>query len=571
MNGCPPNLSNKPGPSRFCGVWAGLLCCLCALLAAGTGCTRKQYQKSADKEAYKVIAQKSGSVSNMESNFSIQTNVQVKLQDLPVIQKPEESMGSDGTNEVGARVLPLSRALEIAVKNSRNYQNRKESLYLSALDLTLARHRFTPIFSGGASSKYEGTKVQSDAAVDKLTSQQDVTGNGNVGVDMLLHSGARISVDFLSDFTRFVVGDTSVATHSRLAGSITQPLLRNGGYKATMENLTQAERNLLYALRDFTRFRKEYAVQIVTAYYGVLSSRDQVRNAYLGYKAFKKTSDRTRAFVEVGQQRVADLGRLRQEELNNETTWINAIRAYKQNLDQFKILLGFSPEMNLALDDKELERIKIVHPTLSVSDAVRIALANRLDLCNQKDQFEDAERKIGVAANGLKPDLDLVLAANVDSKPGSGLPELDFNKTSWSGGVNLNLPLDRKSERNTYRATLINYERSRRELELKVDSIKLDIYDGWRNLDQARRNYESSDLGVDLSKRRVEEQDMLSELGRATSEEQVAAQNSLTDSLNKRTSALISHYTSKLSLWRDLGILNIKDNGQWEEITDVKK
>jgi hypothetical protein len=76
---------------------------------------------------------------------------------------------------------------------------------------------------------------------------------------------------------------------------------------------------------------------------------------------------------------------------------------------------------------------------------------------------------------------------------------------------------------------------------------------------------------VELSKRRVEEQNMLSELGRATSEEQVAAQNSLTDSLNKRTSALISHYTSKLSLWRDLGILTIKDNGQWEEISDVKK
>jgi outer membrane protein TolC len=540
-------------------------------LAAGTGCTRKQYQKSADKEAYKVIAQKSGSVSNMEPHFSIETNALVQLQDLPVVDKPDEAMGSDGIGEKGARILPLDRALQIAVKNSRNYQNRKETLYLSALDLTLARHKFTPIFSGGASSRYEGTKVQSDQNVDKLTSQQDVYGQGSLGMGMVLSSGARLAVDFTSDFTRFVVGDTSVATHSALAGSITQPLLRNGGYKATMENLTQAERNLLYALRDFTQFRKEYAVQVVTAYYGVLSSRDQVRNAWQGYQAFKKTSDRTRAFVDVGQQRVADLGRLRQEELNNETTWINAIRTYKQNLDQFKILLGLSPEMNLALADQELKRLTIVHPTLGISDAVRIALANRLDLYNQRNQFEDAQRKIGVAANGLKPDLDLVLAANVDSKPGSGLPELDFNKTSWSGGVNLNLPLDRKSERNTYRATIINYERSRRDLELKVDSIKLDIYNGWRNLDQARRNYESSELGVELSQRRVEEQNMLSELGRATSEEQVAAQNSLTDSLNQRTSALINHYVNKLSLWRDLGILMIKDNGQWEEITDVKK
>ena len=68
-------------------------------------------------------------------------------------------------------------------------------------------------------------------------------------------------------------------------------------------------------------------------------------------------------------------------------------------------------------------------------------------------------------------------------------------------------------------------------LVLAVDNIKLDVYNDLRKLDQAKRNYETSVIGVDLSRRRVEEQDMLAELGRGTAEAKVAAQNSLTSSM----------------------------------------
>ncbi len=549
--------------------------CACFLLVATLfldGCTRKHYQKSADNEVYKAISQKSTNVPGMVSNFTIQTNQAIKLDDLPTLNTNELAMGTEGEMEKDARVMSLNRALEIAFKTSRNYQTRKETLYLEALSLTLARHKFTPIFSSGASTRYYRQKREDVVnGVDKLTEEHRVEGSATVGMDVMLRSGARIATDFTTDFTRYLIGDTSVATGSRLAGTITQPLLRNGGYKATMENLTQAERNLLYALRDFTQFRQDYVVQIVTAYYNVLSARDSMRNSYLGYQAFKRTAARTRALVQEGQQKASELGRLQQEELNNETSWINSIRDYKQAIDQFKITLGLSPDLNIVLDDRELEKLKINHPKINQEDAIRLALSHRLDLYNERDRFEDAARKIDVAANGLKPDLDLVLQANVGSKPGSGLPELDFTRTTWNGGFDLNLPLDRKAERNNYRSTLITYERTLRELELKVDNIKLDIYDGLRRLEQARRNYESSEMGVELSKRRVLEQNILFEEGRGTAEEQVAAQNSLTSSLNQRTRQMVNHNTTRLSFWRDLGMLTVDVNGQWQEITEVTK
>ncbi len=51
---------------------------------------------------------------------------------------------------------------------------------------------------------------------------------------------------------------------STLSLDIIQPLLRGAGWAVTLEPLTQAERNLLYAIRDFARFRQQYFVFVAS-------------------------------------------------------------------------------------------------------------------------------------------------------------------------------------------------------------------------------------------------------------------------------------------------------------------
>ena len=81
---------------------------------------------------------------------------------------------------------------------------------------------------------------------------------------------------------------------------------------------------------------------------------------------------------------------------------------------------------------------------------------------------------------------------------------------------------------------------------------------------------EISDVGVKLAERRVEEQNLLAELGRAKAQDQVDAENALSDARNQRTQALVTHTIARLQFWNRLGILYIKDNGQWEETQDAK-
>ncbi len=540
------------------------------LAVAATGCTANHYRRSADKAAYGVIGQKAPLVKNMDTSFTIEQTNAIALGSLPVVTNVVDFLGPDGEGERGARILRLEDALNIAIHYSRSYQSRKEQLYLSALSLTLARHQFTPLFSAGGNAAYNVTATESASLSDHFVEDRSVSANGSVGESWLIRDVGRITTAFTADFLRFVTGDPRLATSSKLSATFVRPLWRDAGFKQEMENLTQAERDLLYGLRDFTQFRKDFSVGIASAYYNVLGNRDAVRNSYLNLQSSHQNADRTRALAQEGRVAGTDLGRQEQQELTAESSWINAVRSYKQALDNFKIQLGFKVDANLVLDDGELEALQIHHPDISVNDSIQLALASRLNYMTIKDQVEDAERKVKVAQNFLKPQVDLFANASLVSDPAKNYSLPDPQRYAWNAGLDVDPGLDRTSERNSYRAALIARNRAARTLEEQEDQIKLQVRDSWRTLDQAKRNYEISEVGVHIAERRVEEQGLLAETGRSKAQDQVDAQNALIDSKNQRTQALVTHTIARLQFWNNMGILYIKDNGQWEEVQNAK-
>ena len=127
----------------------------------------------------------------------------------------------------------------------------------------------------------------------------------------------------------------------------------------------------------------------------------------------------------------------------------------------------------------------------------------------------------------------------------------------------MDLPFDRKEDRNVYRAALIGLEQAKRSDSLNFDNVRLQIYDDWRALEQAKRNYEISDLGVSLAVRRLDEQFELADLGRGEARDLVDAQTDLVNAQNQRTATLVTHTLARLRLWQDMGILYINKDGSW--------
>jgi hypothetical protein len=156
-------------------------------------------------------------------------------------------------------LINLEQAVELAVFNSREYQDAREDLYLTALPVTLERFSFAAQFFAAEEAVY--TFAGKDVPGGP---QNNWALNSNVGFAKLFPTGA-VMLFRIANQTVFNFGSgiqnvtTSVST---LSLDLVQPLLRGGGRAVTLEPLTQAERNLLYEIRTYARFRKQIYVAI---------------------------------------------------------------------------------------------------------------------------------------------------------------------------------------------------------------------------------------------------------------------------------------------------------------------
>lgn len=245
-----------------CRKWIALAL---ALNLGVSGCATSHYREAADRETYQIVADKSPAVPGMEPEFTLdKAQDWDPLEGLPELTNPGRPFSDDPEAETGFKVLSLEKALEIAVRNSRTYQNEKEILYLAALSLTLDRHRFGPRFSAGARGDYardtsanveaselakhvggardvaEGIDAVAGTSADLLRAyanvveaagaaggvddtqtvidhDRSVSGSSSIGVSQLLKGGGLIALSLSSNFLRFLTGDPGTATASTLA------------------------------------------------------------------------------------------------------------------------------------------------------------------------------------------------------------------------------------------------------------------------------------------------------------------------------------------------------------------
>ncbi|MEJ2703771.1 MAG: TolC family protein, partial [Sedimentisphaerales bacterium] len=393
-------------------------------------------------------------------------------------------------------VLGLAQAVAVATAQNRDYQRRKEELYLAALDLTLARHQFARQWFGTVDAGYvrNGPDEQVNSAAD-------------VGFDQLLADGALVSIDIAIDWARFLTGDPQTSLASVLSATFAQPLLRGRGRKIVLENLTQAERNALYQIRSFNRYRKTFVVSIVDAYYRVLQRRDMVTNAENNYNSRVKSRERLEMEAEAGRKPPFEVDQARQSELSARDSFLQTQQSYKQQLDEFKIMLSLPTRTEMELDQNELKTlasIGVVVPDYDLDAAIDTALAQRLDLANSADTVEDAGRKVVVAADNLGAELNLIGSAGVTSTPQTKFQRLQFHEGRYSLGLEADLPLDRKAERNAYREALIALEQRRREYQNDVSEVELDVRQAYRELQVAAERYETQKNSLELAETRVE-------------------------------------------------------------------
>jgi len=513
------------------------------LLSLALSCASPEKQAAAaDEEVYALLDARRDALFDRPAGFRV--------------ERSEDAMRAQlvGKADIEALQLDLVKALEIAAENNRDWQDQRESLYRAALNLTLERWRFgwRPTLTGNAAISGTGN------------GGGNINSGADLGMSRLFGSGANVVGGIGVDLLRAISSGDGFDALSSLSLSVTQPLLRGAAREVVLEPLTQSERDLVYQVRSYERFRRTFTVDVASRYYGVLRALDSLTNQLANRDRLKLLREQSEALAEAGKRTSIEVDQARQDELASEVQLLQLQASLERQLDDFAILLGLPVETPLALDRGVLDQLKTLDgsdlETLQIEGLSSFALEVRLDLLTVRDRVIDADRRTRIAADALRTGLDL--SASINSSSGRDQPlEFRSSRTPWSLGISFDLPVDRLPQRNTYRSSLLDLDVARRREEALRDDILRQVREDLRQAIVTQRSYFIQADAVELALRRVSGAQLSLRAGRSSTRDLLEAQTALLRAQNANTSALIDFALARLGLYRDLELLDLENDG----------
>lgn len=368
-----------------------------ALLAVG--CTRGHYRRAADRETYPIIAEREALHPGYDiGRLQLEPPPESRLSDPfnpdrppkppddpaagvlmahPYKFRGSSHWGKDGhtslvepvgwevalaPDETGTVKLDQNKSVEVALLDSREYQTALEAVYLSALSLTLNRFEFDVRWFGRNATTYNHVGTSSVP-----TESNTLTSNSSLGFARNFAAGGQLLVDFANSVVYEYTGGSTGRVRSNFLFTLTQPLLRNFGRKVRLEGLTQAERDVLYAVRDFARFRKQFYVSVAVGnggYLDLLLAVQTLRNSEANLKRQEETYRLYNELFRGGRRSVVELDQFYQSLVSARQDVVNTRFALESQKDQFKLLLGLPPRLPVELDDSPLDQFVLTDPAV---------------------------------------------------------------------------------------------------------------------------------------------------------------------------------------------------------------
>jgi outer membrane protein TolC len=596
------------------------------LLVALSGCrSPSQYRDRADKAAYDIVHDKQQEAVQKTEPFRVERPSDILrrrlIEEQGLAISGPASLGTDqlkpiphwpdkeyplATSCADANVtiepnrplkVSLIEALQVAARNSPDYQSQKESVFQSALSLDLARNSFRTILT-----------LQADTQLDVDTRGDDtiktLTTNGNVGFDRMLRNGLDLSAVLAVNLVNLLTQGGAEHLGLQADPSVTLPLLRGAGRYIVLEPLTQAERNVIYSIWDFERYKRTFAVNVAQTYLSVLRQMDSLSNNENNYRSSIQSARWSRRQADAGRIAEIEVDQAVQRELTSRNNWILAQEQLNGSVDSFKIQIGLPTDSLVELDPNELVELRkiatkyveearqssradanesvpaadaevtLAPPTsegagpyeMNEVTAIDLALENRLDLRAANGAVFDAQRQVIVAADALRPGFTVGGSASFADNDDDG--HWHLNGGLYSAFASVDVPIDprsRTAQQNAYRTSLINLERATRDVQTLEDRIKQSVRDELRTLLESRESLKIQAQSVVVAEKRVRSVTLFLEAGRAAIRDLLDAQDSLLSAQNQLTAAVINYRTAELQLQRDLDLLTITEDGLMKE------
>ena len=463
--------------------------------------------------------------------------------------------------------LTLEDSIARALKNNLNVAVEVISPELAGASLSQAKQYYMPTFQVDyASSRYEqpstwslqntGTYIQNGTNSD-LTVQQQIPFGGNITASLTYQRSK--TNQLFQNFNPSYTGNMSFA--------LTQPLLRNFGWRVSRRQIIVAQNNL-----DVSR--SQFKSTLIDTVYSVESAYWNLAYAYENLKALRQSLDlgrdlltKTKKEVEVGQKAPIEVLTAETTVARREADILQAEAFVQRYQNQLIILLNLNADpaaKGMAIVPADKPAFKAFQ--ITYDEALQKAMARRPDLEASKYSIDTRRINFTVAKNQLLPQLDLKLSKTspwvsgdrllylnndpftgviVGTIPGSmGQAFRDafkFLYDNWSVGVVLTIPFGDVVGRANYAYAKLDLEQSQARLKNQEQQISLEVSDAVLTLDTAAKSVQAYGIARELAEKQLEAEMKKLSVGMSTNYFVLTYQDQLSTARSLELKALVDY------------------------------
>jgi len=440
------------------------------------------------------------------------------------------------------QTISLKQAVDEALKNNDRLLNQHDGVQQSDLAVQLARSEFRP----KVTPSIAGALGQSD--VNSQTYRVDVSKRLMTGAELRVSTGTVSQipgVDVPDGALHFYGADTTF--------TLSQPLLRGMGRTVTRRSVTSAEFHRDDAGIQQVLAEQQVAIDVVSAYYRVVSQKSFVNVARQSLERSRRLRDASEAKLEAGLVSQVDALRAQQLVTQADSQLFDAQAAVDDARDQLMVLVGRRPG---EVVDVETDVPRIDEEPMDADRAVALALASRLDLKSRSAARQDADRQAQFARNQLLPQVDVNVALTRRETSNSLARSFGFDGYQFATFLTIAAPVDRTAQQVELQTAILDRNRRTREITMLERQIGEEVRRAIRDRDRWIRTMASAETSVGIAERQVEVAQLRYERGLSNNLDVVTAEADLLAAESRRIQARADAAVARLRLRAVMGIFN---------------
>ncbi len=474
--------------------------------------------------------------------------------------------------------LSLKDCILHAVKNNLGVAVEVLNPELRDISISQAREKFLPSLRFTFQRRNTNTATASwIESADQMTTSYDYY---EALISQAIPTGGNfsISLDTYKNDTNRKYQTFNPVFGSTLGLSLTQPLLKNFGFRVARKDILLAYNNREISEKDLKKTLLDTIYTVEEAYWSLVSS---VENLEVNKQSLKLAHDllvKNQKEVEIGTLAPKEILSSQAEVARREADILQAEAQVKNSSARLRVII------NLPDGERNMEIIPVDKPVfekreVNQEEAFRTALENRPDLQALRIALKNREIDLEYARNQLLPSLDLraeywspgisgteilylggnpLIGPEIGRNPmgvsGALKDAFNFKYKNWSVSLTLDIPLNTIFSRAAYANAKVNMKQAVLTLKNLEQQALLEIENAVRAVDTDYKRVHAYTSSRELAEKKLEAEESKLNAGLSSNYFVLTYQRDLTLARTGELRALIDYNLSLSQLDRALGI-----------------